>query len=129
MYRTIGRVALGAFMVFAGIGHLTFARTEFQAQVPEFVPLPPDVTVLLSGVVEIILGAALILLKKRRTLVGLLLAGFFVVVFPGNLAQWVHHRDAFGLNTDEARLTRLFFQPILIFWALWSTGLFFPANG
>lgn len=120
--RTIARVVLGAFMVFAGIGHLTFARKDFQAQVPEFVPLPADVTVLASGVVEIALGLALILLVKQRAMVGLVLAAFFVAVFPGNIAQWLHHRPAFGLNSDTARLIRLFFQPVLIAWALWCTG-------
>ena len=119
---TFARIALGTFMVFAGVGHLTFARTEFQAQVPEFVPLAPDVTVLISGVVEISLGLAMILAKNRRAVVGLLLAAFFVAIFPGNIAQWVHHRDAFGLNSDQARFIRLFFQPVLIAWALWSTG-------
>ena len=118
----IGRVALGAIMVFAGIGHLTFAREEFQAQVPAWVPLPPDVTVLASGVVEIALGASMILLTNRRAIVGWLLAGFFVVIFPGNIAQWMDHRDAFGLTSDRARFIRLFFQPVLIAWALWSTG-------
>lgn len=126
--RTIGRLALGAFMLFAGISHLTFARDEFQAQVPEFVPLPAEITVLASGAVEIALGAALILLKNRRALVGLLLAAFFVAIFPGNIAQWIHHRDAFGLDSDRARLIRLFFQPVLIAWALWSTGAWRVAN-
>ena len=109
-------------MVFAGIGHLTFAREEFQAQVPAWVPLRPDVTVLASGVVEIALGASMILLTNRRAIVGWLLAGFFVVIFPGNIAQWMDHRDAFGLTSDRARFIRLFFQPVLIAWALWSTG-------
>ena len=122
MTRTIARIALGAFMVFAGIGHLTFARAEFQAQVPEFIPLSPDLTVLISGAVEIALGVSLILARKRRAVVGVILAAFFVVIFPGNIAQWIHHRDAFGLNSDQARLVRLFFQPVLIAWALWSTG-------
>lgn len=122
MTRTVGRIALAAFMIFAGIGHLTFARTEFRAQVPEFVPLPTDVTVLISGAVEIALGAALLLLRNRRAAVGLLLAAFFVAVFPGNIAQWLHHRDAFGLTSDRARLIRLFFQPVLIAWSLWVTG-------
>jgi len=116
------RIALGAFMIFAGVGHLTFARAEFQAQVPTWLPVPPDLTVLASGAVEIALGAALILMTRQRAVVGLLLAAFFVAVFPGNIAQWVHHRDAFGLNSDAARLIRLFFQPVLIAWALWSTG-------
>lgn len=118
----LGRIALGAVMVFAGVSHLTFAREEFRAQVPEFVPLPTDVTVLASGGVEITLGAAMILARNKRALVGLLLAAFFVAIFPGNIAQWVHHRDAFGLNSDRARFVRLFFQPVLIVWALWSTG-------
>ena len=117
-----GRIALGLVMTFAGIGHLTFARDQFQAQVPPWVPVPVDVVVVASGVVEIALGASMILMSKRRAVVGLLLAAFFVAVFPGNIAQWIHHRDAFGLNSDQARLVRLFFQPVLIAWALWSTG-------
>ena len=120
--QTLGRIALGSFMTFAGISHLTFARDEFSAQVPPWVPVPIDVVVLASGVVEIALGASMIVVTKRRAVVGLLLAAFFVVIFPGNLAQWMHHRDAFGLNSDRARLIRLFFQPVLIAWALWSTG-------
>lgn len=118
----IGRIVLGSFMTFAGIGHLTFLREEFQAQVPPWVPVPTDVTVLASGAVEIALGSAMILVTNRRAAVGLLLAAFFVAIFPGNIAQWVHHRDAFGLTSDRARFIRLFFQPVLIAWALWSTG-------
>ena len=118
----VGRIALGSFMTFAGISHLTFAREEFSAQVPPWAPVPTDVVVLASGVVEIALGASMIVVTKRRAVVGLLLAAFFVVIFPGNIAQWMHHRDAFGLNSDRARLVRLFFQPVLIAWALWSTG-------
>lgn len=109
-------------MLFAGVAHLTFARNEFQAQVPTWVPVPPDVTVLVSGVVEVALGGSLILFKDRRVVLGLLLAGFFVAIFPGNIAQWLHHRDAFGLNNDRARFVRLLFQPALVAWALWSTG-------
>lgn len=120
--QTAARLILGAVMVFAGVGHLTFARAEFQAQVPDFVPLPPDITVLASGAVEIALGVALMVARHRRVAVGVLLAAFFVAVFPGNIAQWVHHRDAFGLDSDRARLIRLFFQPVLILWALWCTG-------
>ncbi|WP_313673149.1 DoxX family membrane protein [Mycolicibacterium sp.] len=120
--RKVGRIALGAFMVFAGVGHLTFARSDFQAQVPEFVPLPPDVTVLASGAVEIALGAAMILARRQRAVVGLTLAAFFVLIFPGNIAQWLHHRNAFGLDSDAKRLVRLFFQPVLIAWALWCSG-------
>lgn len=120
--RRLGAIALGSFLAFAGTSHLTFARSEFQAQVPEWVPVDDDVVVLLSGVAELSLGAALILLRKRRVPVGLAAAAFFVAIFPGNISQYVTHTDAFGLDTDRARLVRLFFQPLLVIWALWSTG-------
>jgi uncharacterized membrane protein len=120
--RTIGRVLLGGFLVFAGTSHLTFARQEFQAQVPEWFPVNDDATVLGSGVVEIALGSALIAARKRRGLVGWLAAAFFVAIFPGNISQYVTHTDGFGLDTDTKRGVRLLFQPLLVLWALWSTG-------
>ena len=120
--RVVGRVLLGAFLSFAGIGHLTFARADFQAQVPGWVPLDADLVVLISGVVEVLLGLALVFLPRWRVPVGWVTAAFFVAVFPGNVAQYLEGRDAFGLDSDTARLVRLFFQPVLVLWALWSTG-------
>lgn len=116
------RVLLGVFMIAAAIGHFTFQRAEFQAQVPNWIPLSKDVVVLLSGVAEISLGLAMLFWKQQRINVGIALAIFYVLIFPGNIAQYTNRVDAFGLNTDGARLTRLFFQPVLIFLALWSTG-------
>lgn len=122
--RRIGRVALGLALVFAGISHLTFSREEFQAQVPDWFPVDEDVTVLASGAVEIALGSSLVVLSRRRVAVGLIAAAFFVVIFPGNIGQWLEHKDGFGLDTDAKRFGRLFFQPVLVAWALWSTGAF-----
>ena len=113
---------LGAALTYAGITHLTTSRTEFQAQVPTWVPLDADFVVIASGVVEILLGLSLIFLFKYRTRIGWITAAFFVAIFPGNISQYINGIDAFGLNTDQARLTRLFFQPLLVIWALWSTG-------
>ena len=122
--RSIAQAVLGAFMVFAGLGHLTFARETFQAQVPPWVPIDADLIVLASGVVEIAVGLSLLLIWRHpaRALVGTATAVLFVAVFPGNIAQFTEHRDAFGLTSDTARGVRLLFQPILIVWALWSTG-------
>jgi uncharacterized membrane protein len=122
IFQVIFRVLLGVFLVFAGINHLTVARTEFLAQVPPWVPLDGDLVVVLSGIAEISLGAALVFLSKQRVLIGLAVAAFFVAIFPGNISQYVNRIDAFGLNTDQARLIRLFFQPLLVLWALWSSG-------
>ncbi|MCI4657552.1 DoxX family protein [Cryobacterium zhongshanensis] len=121
--RTIGRIALGAFLLFAGISHLTWSRAEFLAQVPSWVPLDRDAVVLLSGVAEVGLGGALVALPGRRITVGWLVAVFFVAVFPGNIAQFVTRTDAFGLDSDRARGIRLLFQPLLVVWALWSAGV------
>lgn len=120
--QTIFRILLGLFMILAGTGHLTFQREEFQAQVPNWVPLSNDLVVILSGIVELALGFSMVFWKKQRVNVGIALALFYVLVFPGNIAQYLGHRNAFGLDTDQARFIRLFFQPVLIFWALWSTG-------
>lgn len=123
-FRSLLRIVLGAFLLFAGIAHLTFQRMEFTAQVPDWVPMSTDLVVVLSGIVEIILGLALILLPKWKAVTGWIVAVFFVLIFPGNIAQYVNEIDAFGLDTDRARFIRLLFQPVLVAWALWSTGAF-----
>ncbi|MBY0452611.1 MAG: hypothetical protein K2P92_06215 [Bdellovibrionaceae bacterium] len=115
------RILLGAFLLLAGVSHLTWARTEFLAQVPSWVPLDADLVVVLSGIVEVALGAGLIFITKYRFHVGVFTAVFFVAIFPGNISQYVNHIDAFGLTTDTSRFIRLFFQPVLVAWALWST--------
>ena len=119
--RSIARSLLGMVLGLAGLSHLTFAREEFRAQVPHWFPGNEDVVVIASGVVEVLLGAALILFPRQRVLVGWIVATFFVAVFPGNISQLVTHTDAFGLDTDRARWLRLPFQPFLVVWALWST--------
>lgn len=120
--RDIGRWLLGAFLVFAGVGHLGPSRREFRAQVPDWLPADADLVVVVSGVVEIGLGLALVLLPVPRHRLGWIVAAFFVAVFPGNIAQFTEGTDAFGLDSDAARFVRLLFQPALVAWALWSTG-------
>ena len=120
--QNVGRWLLGLMLMTAGIGHLTFARTEFQAQVPDWVPLSKDLTVILSGIVEIMLGMAIAFWAKKKVFWGWVAALFFIAVFPGNISQYIHHRDMPGLDTDTARFIRLFFQPLLVGWALWASG-------
>ena len=118
-------IILGLLMIVAGIGHLTFQREEFQAQVPRWLPTSEgfmDFVVVASGLVEILLGLAMVLLVKYKVKVGIVLAIFYVLIFPGNISQYTNGIDAFGLDTDLKRFVRLFFQPVLILWALWSTG-------
>jgi len=121
--QNIFRILLGCFMLYAGYSHLTFNRIEFQAQVPDWVPLSKDLVVISSGIVEVLLGIGMVFWVKQRVKVGLALALFYILIFPGNISQYLNGTDAFGaLNSDKARLIRLFFQPVLIAWALWSSG-------
>ena len=124
--KTLLQTLLGAFLLSAGASHLGSNRTEFLAQVPTWLPLDPDFVVVASGLVEITLGALLIttalILKRYRGLIGLMAATFFVLIFAGNINQYVNHLNAFGLDTDTKRFIRLLFQPLLVIWALWSSG-------
>ncbi len=120
--QTFFRWLLGAGLLLAGAGHLTWLRTEFLAQVPPWLPLDADLVVVLSGLVEIGLGLGLIFLSRYRVALGWATAVFFILIFPGNISQYINQIDAFSLDTDKARLIRLLFQPLLVIWALWCTG-------
>ena len=123
LLQNIFRVLLAVFMIYAGLSHLTFNRIDFQAQVPDWVPLSKDLVVILSGMFEMVLGLGLAFWKRERILFGWALAIFFILIFPGNISQYLEGRDAFGvLDSDGARLRRLFFQPVLVVWAIWSSG-------
>ena len=122
LLRKVLQIVLGAALAYAGFTHLTSNRAEFQAQVPTILASQADFVVIASGVVEIVLGASLIFLFKYRTQICWTGAAFFTAIFPGNISQYLNGTDAFGLNTDQARATRLLFQPLLVVWALWSTG-------
>ena len=124
LIKKFAQVILGIALTYAGSLHLTSSRQEFQAQVPTWLPLDPDFVVIASGMVEIILGLSLLILWRYRIQVGIIVAIFFVLIFAGNINQYVNQIDAFGLNSDRERLIRLFFQPLLVLWALWSTNFF-----
>ena len=120
--RKAAQVLLGMALAYAGFKHLTSSRLEFQAQVPSLLQSQADFIVLASGVVEVAIGVALMLAWRYRVQVGWVVGLFFVAVFWGNISQYPNGVDAFGLNSDRSRFVRLLFQPLLVMWALWSTG-------
>jgi uncharacterized membrane protein len=119
--RHFGRILLGLFLGYAGLGHF-FATESFRAQVPPW--MPGEVAVIwISGVLELLMSAGLLLAPTAwRPRVGWIVAAFFVAVFPGNISQYLTGTPAFGLDSDLARAVRLVFQPLLILWGLWCTG-------
>ena len=122
LIKRLTQALLGLALAYAGTTHLSSNRQEFQAQVPTWLPLDADFVVIASGIVEITLGLSLLTLWRYRQVIGLVVATFFILIFPGNINQYINHIDAFGLDTDQARFIRLLFQPLLVAWALWSTG-------
>ncbi len=123
--QNVFRILLGLMMIYAGVGHLSFRQIDFRAQVPTWLTTDMamiDLVVLVSGVIEIIMGVLMVYGGKVKVQIGLILALFYIAVFPGNINQYVNHIDAFILTTDEARFRRLLFQPVLVLWALWSSG-------
>ena len=122
LIKKLTQALLGVALAYAGTTHLSSNRQEFQAQVPTWLPLDADFVVIASGIVEITLGLSLLTLWRYRQVIGLVVAIFFILIFPGNINQYINHIDAFGLDTDQARFIRLLFQPLLVAWALWSTG-------
>ncbi len=119
--RRFGRYLLACILLVPGVAHLTFACKEFKAQVPDWIPMNKDLVVVLSGYAELALGAGLLALPKQRRAMGWIIGTYFLLIFPGNIAQFTERRDAFGLDTDLKRGIRLLFQPALIALALWST--------
>jgi uncharacterized membrane protein len=121
--QTLGQAALGTALIATGVGHLTTKRQEFQAQVPSWFPVNPDTVVVVSGYVELAAAAALLTTWRQpgRRLLGTAVAGFFVAVFPGNIAQYAERKDGLGLDTDRKRALRLLGQPVLIAWAMAAT--------
>jgi len=131
MRRVVGRWALAALLVVAGASHLTWGRGGYRIVVPDWATrllhTDKDTIVLASGVVELMLGGALVALPGEQRRIGWAVAAFFVAVFPGNVHQWRTGRPAPMLATDRARFVRLLLQPLLVAWALWSTAS--PARG
>jgi uncharacterized membrane protein len=123
--RAIARWVLAALLVAAGLSHLLWGRRGYRIVVPDWATrvlhTDKDMIVVASGAAEIMLGGALVALPKDRGRIGVLVAAFFVAVFPGNVHQWQTGRDAPLMRTDHARFVRLLLQPVLVAWALWST--------
>ena len=99
----MGRLALGTFLLITGTGHLTTKRGDFRAQVPSWFPADKDTVVVVSGYAELALAAALLTTWRQpaRRILGTALAGFYVGIFPGSIAQYVALNDGLGLDADR----------------------------
>ena len=125
MDRAVARWILALALGAIGVGHFLSTR-GFRVVVPDWATrltrLDKDTIVIASGAAEVALAAGLLALPKERRRIGWATAAFFVAVMPGNIHQWQIRRSTPGLDTDARRFGRLFLQPLLVLWALWSTS-------
>ncbi|MFK4762081.1 hypothetical protein ACI3KS_14190 [Microbacterium sp. ZW T5_45] len=123
--KAAARGVLALLLAVAGVMHFTQTR-GFRVVVPDWATrvsrLDADTIVIASGAAEIALATGLVALPKERRRIGWATAIFFAAVFPGNVHQWRTRRSAPGLDTDARRFGRIFLQPVLIAWAVWSTS-------
>lgn len=113
------RLALALGMTVAGVAHLV-DPTPFVQHLPEWVP-QREPLVLLTGLIEIGLGLALLAPQPYRRLVGLLVAAYLVAVFPGNIYVAVAGVEVDGQPGGVYPWLRLLFQPLFIWLAVWCT--------
>jgi uncharacterized membrane protein len=113
------RRGLGAAMVVAGLSHLV-QPVPFIQHLPEWVPMR-ELTIAVTGVVEIVFGALLFAAARIRARVGQALAAYLVAVFPANVYVAVAGIDVQGQPDGLYPWLRLPLQALFVFLALWST--------
>jgi uncharacterized membrane protein len=95
--------------------------TPFIQQLPSWVPAP-ETLILLSGGIEVALGAALLTRQPWRRFAGLALAAYLVAVFPSNVYVAIAAVEVDGQPGGWYPWVRLPLQVLFVAWALWSTG-------
>ena len=120
-YRLGLRLVLAAFYLGAGIFHLTSPR-GFILIVPSFVPWPAEV-VWLTGIAEIA-GAVGLVIPRLQKAAGVGLALYAICVFPANINHALNNIDIGVLpNNWWYHGPRFLLQPVLVWWALFCTGV------
>jgi uncharacterized membrane protein len=115
------RGIMAAFYLLAGVAHLTLTD-KFLLIVPDWVPYPREV-VLATGACEIA-GSIALANPRLRRLAGIMLALYAVCVLPANIKHAVEGIHVPGLpDTWWYHAPRLAFQPVLVWWALFCSGV------
>ena len=115
------RHAMAVGFVLTGVSHFAMSDS-FLVYFPDWVPFPQPI-VYASGAVEIAGGLALFARRCRRQ-VGLALAVYLVLAFPGNVYAAVSGAEENLPGLIDAPWypwARLPFQALFVWWALWST--------
>jgi uncharacterized membrane protein len=119
--RQVMRRIMAGFYILTGIVHVVMPET-FLPIVPTWVPFPAQV-VLATGICEIAGGSALLTNRLRR-LAGVMLALYAICVFPSNIKHAIEGIDLPPVpNSWWYHGPRLALQPVLVWWALFSSSV------
>lgn len=116
-YALSGNIAMFLMLCFTAAGHFKFSA-GMEQMIPKFIPQRKDL-VLITGLLEILAGVALLFPALRQT-TGLLLIMFFILILPANINAAIHHIDyqkgTFDGHGPEYLWFRIPMQALLIFW-------------
>jgi uncharacterized membrane protein len=119
--RAAMRWVLAAFYAAAGVAHL-YAPDQLLAITPSWVPFAPQV-VFVTGLCELA-GAAALVTKPLRRAAGFALAAYAICVWPANFKHAIDGIDLPHISSSWLyHGPRLLFQPVLVWWALYSAGV------
>ncbi len=119
--RAVMRWALAAIYFAAGIGHLWIPE-KFLAITPTWVPFAPQI-IFITGLCELA-GSVALVTKPLRWWAGVAFAAYALCVWPANFKHAIDGIDLpYVGNSWLYHGPRLAFQPILIWWALYSSKL------
>jgi uncharacterized membrane protein len=115
------RWALAIALILIGTDHWLNPQ-RYLSMMPPWIPLHLEL-VLFTGAAEIAGGLGLLVPRTRR-ICGLMLALYFVAVFPANVHNALNGLAVEGLpQANWYYWIRLPFQPLAIWWALYAAEL------
>ena len=119
--RAIMRWVLALFFAAAGVAHL-YAPDALLAITPDWVPFAPQV-IFITGLCELA-GALALVTRPLRWWAGVAFAAYAICVWPANFKHAID-----GINLPHMPSSwyyhgpRLAFQPVIIWWALYCSGV------
>jgi len=119
--RAVMRWILAAFYSAAGIAHLVVPE-KLLAITPSWVPFAAQV-IFVTGLCELA-GSVALVTKPLRWWAGVAMAAYALCVWPANLKHAVDGIELpYVTNSWFYHGPRLVFQPVIIWWALYCSGV------
>lgn len=112
-----GNLAMCLMLALTASGHILFTKGMY-LMLPTFVPFRTPI-IYITGIAELLLGAAL-LIPLIRVTAGIVLIGFFTLLLPANVYAAIKHIDIEKATYDGPGLIYLWFRiPLQLLFIGW----------